>query len=791
VTDAPTGSTRSFRGAGWACEKPGRYRELREEARRLDPGTTRASAEPGDDQFRWNLVTMREARNEKLAAFHDPSDDQRRAWVAHLRAQGNRDLVVRPPGLEERASFLVVGDPGEGDSSQFALVEPLKARADGTDFIFVASDVVYPAGDVNDYRRKFYFPYRDLPQPVYAIPGNHDWDDGGLYGFMFHFCGQADPPRGVLEAVPRPLRALWRKPSAIQVETREARREREAAGGLPEQPGSYFAIATGPLLVVGLDLGLSGRVDRDQGAWFHSLSREDPRPKLLVTSKPIYGDGHYTPTAIEGGGTIDDVIRDPATNYVAVVSGEIHNYQRYPVAVEGGRTVQYIVCGAGGAFTQGTHTVGRIEIPNPNPRTAAGRRGQRPPLSVARRLALLLQRDVRAPGRGVDAAGRPPWARPSANPDGRRAPRRDGDSRASRPRREGNGGPPRRRAATGRRRRASARGRGRAGGRAPRTLAPVRPARGALLPVLGLGRAAVLQVLPARRRDAGGDPDPLLRGDGLRRARRGSPARGRGRLDTGGGMVGRGLIAACAAAACAWSSPAVAQAPAGPSWDANVRAAIRYAEGRAGAESFAVIDERGRLRGRLAARVFPSASVLKAMLLVAYLNRPDVRGRALTRDERALLEPMIRWSANAPASYLVRLMGPEPLDRLARRAGMRYFRLSSPWGRSEIAAGDQARFFRRIDRLVPARHRPYARRLLLTVIQAQRWGIPPAAPAGWRILFKGGWGSGTGWVTHQAALLERGDRRVSVAILTRANPSHAHGTETIRGIAQRLLRGLR
>ena len=363
----PAGSTASQRGAGWRCEQPGRYRALREEARSVDAGTTRAAAEPGEHQFRWNLVTMREARNEKLAKLHDPSDDQRRAWVAHMHRQGVGDLVVRAPGTDDRTSFLVVGDPGEGDSSQFALVEPLRARAEGTDFVFIASDVVYPAGDVNDYRRKFYFPYREIRQPIYAIPGNHDWDDGGLFGFMFHFCGQVEPPPGVLEAVPRPLRAVWRRPAAVDAETWECLRAREADDAQARQPGSYFALDAGPVVLVGLDLGLCGHVDRDQGAWLRDVSRRDPRPKILVTSKPIYGDGHYTPGAIEGGGTVDEVVRDPAANYVAVVSGEIHNYQRHPVAVEGGRTIQYVVCGAGGAFTQGTHTIDRIAITNPNP----------------------------------------------------------------------------------------------------------------------------------------------------------------------------------------------------------------------------------------------------------------------------------------------------------------------------------------------------------------------------------------------------------------------------------------
>ena len=35
-----------------------------------------------------------------------------------------------------------------------------------------------PAGDVNEYEDKFFWPYRSLPGPIYAIPGNHDWYDG-------------------------------------------------------------------------------------------------------------------------------------------------------------------------------------------------------------------------------------------------------------------------------------------------------------------------------------------------------------------------------------------------------------------------------------------------------------------------------------------------------------------------------------------------------------------------------------------------------------------------------------
>jgi hypothetical protein len=112
------------------------------------------------------------------------------------------------------------------------------------------------------------------------------------------------------------------------------------------------------------------------------------------------------------------------------------------------------------------------------------------------------------------------------------------------------------------------------------------------------------------------------------------------------------------------------------------------------------------------------------------------------------------------------------------------------WGLSRIDADDQARYFLRIDSLAAPRHRAYAKWLLNTITPAQRWGIARVRPPGWRLYFKGGWGSGTGWVDHQVALLTRGDERVSVAILTHLDGSHAYGKETLRGIAARLLRGL-
>jgi hypothetical protein len=224
-------------------------------------------------------------------------------------------------------------------------------------------------------------------------------------------------------------------------------------------------------------------------------------------------------------------------------------------------------------------------------------------------------------------------------------------------------------------------------------------------------------------------------------------------------------------------------------WRPHVREAARYAETRAGGVSFGVRTERG-LRGVGVERTVPSASVVKAMLLVAYLREPEVRGRRLRSSERALLGPMIRRSDNAAASAVCNIVGVDGLARLARRLGMRRFHATRPWGESSIDVADQTRFFLHIDRRVPRRHRRYALRLLGGIVPSQRWGIAEVRPRGWALYFKGGWGSGTGWVDHQVALLRRGSRRLGVAILITSSPSHAYGNETLRGIAARLLRGL-
>jgi len=213
---------------------------------------------------------------------------------------------------------------------------------------------------------------------------------------------------------------------------------------------------------------------------------------------------------------------------------------------------------------------------------------------------------------------------------------------------------------------------------------------------------------------------------------------------------------------------------------------------RTGSASFAVVDERRRVHGHRARVQYSSASLIKAMLLVAYLERRDVRNRRLRRGERRLLGPMIRVSDNDAATAVYDRVGEGGLLRVARRAGMRNFVANPVWGGCQVTARDQARLFFRIRSLLPQRHRAYGIELLHRIVSYERWGIPRGAPAGWRLYFKGGWfKDDDGWRVHQAALLEQGGRRISIAVLTRGNPSLEYGASTIAGVTRRLLHGYR
>jgi beta-lactamase class A len=224
---------------------------------------------------------------------------------------------------------------------------------------------------------------------------------------------------------------------------------------------------------------------------------------------------------------------------------------------------------------------------------------------------------------------------------------------------------------------------------------------------------------------------------------------------------------------------------------AAVQSARAFAARRQGRVSFAVADDHGGIAGQGFDERYPSASLIKAMILVAYLDRTAHDHQRLTPSDIAWLTEMIRVSDNYSTSVIYRRIGPGALRALARRAGLRSFSIANDWAGARVTAADQVRFFLAVPRLLPASQRNFALYLLSHVASFHAWGIPEAArPLGWQVFFKGGWRPGShGELMHQSALLELGSRRIAISVLTDDGPSEPYGQATIRGIASRLLRG--
>jgi hypothetical protein len=220
----------------------------------------------------------------------------------------------------------------------------------------------------------------------------------------------------------------------------------------------------------------------------------------------------------------------------------------------------------------------------------------------------------------------------------------------------------------------------------------------------------------------------------------------------------------------------------------RIRAARDYVRGRA-VSSLAVIDTHGRLHGFAPHRRYVTASVVKAMLLVGRLRQ--LGNHLPSAADRAVLEPMIEASDNDAADAAYSWVGDAGLLAVGKRAGMHDLVVpGGHWGNVQFSAADQAHLFLGIDRLVPPRSRGYALHVLSSIASYQRWGFSRfSLRRGWHTFFKGGWRTtGIGSLVHEAALFKRGGRRFSLVVLTDGNPSHDYGTETLRGVAQRIFR---
>jgi hypothetical protein len=218
--------------------------------------------------------------------------------------------------------------------------------------------------------------------------------------------------------------------------------------------------------------------------------------------------------------------------------------------------------------------------------------------------------------------------------------------------------------------------------------------------------------------------------------------------------------------------------------------AASYLARRIGRTAFAVVDTEGRMSGVNIHRTFPTASVVKAMLLVAYLRRLDARGQhRVDSHSNSFLYPMIHISDNNAATQTWSIVGDSGLYSVAAAAGMTDFSVSGSWGTALLSPADQAHFFFELDSLIPREFVGYARFLLSTIDPSQSWGIPVIArPLGYQTFFKdGSEPTALGQLVHQIDRLEGHRRTFAIAVMTDGDPTMQYGIDTIQGVAAALL----
>jgi hypothetical protein len=215
-----------------------------------------------------------------------------------------------------------------------------------------------------------------------------------------------------------------------------------------------------------------------------------------------------------------------------------------------------------------------------------------------------------------------------------------------------------------------------------------------------------------------------------------------------------------------------------------VKGALGWAAHRSGDVAVAVVDSHGDLEGVREHVRFTGASLVKAMLLVAYLRSHPKANSALD----PVATKMIEESDNASAFTIQGVVGVSGLKKVAALAHMQDFRAGGSWIDSQVSAADQARFFYDYLAYVPSSRRGFARTLLSGITYMQRWGIPAAAgPEGWRTFFKGGWLYLDNVLMVQAAWMEKGGVKWSLAVMTDENPTKSYGWDTQKGTAGLLL----
>ncbi len=263
---------------------------------------------------------------------------------------------LQPAGVSDSAdfSFVIIGDPGEGDASQYILHDQVVKVSQQPDvkFVVISSDVVYPDGAMKDYEKNFWLPFHGVTKPMYAIPGNHDWYDA-LDGFAATFFtpdaahkamhARRDVDLKITSTTERSIEQMIAKASSL-------RQAYQVPTGYQQSP--YFQVQTRDFAFITVETGVLRRIDEVQMQWLKA-ALEASRGKFIfvLLGHPFYAIGEYQGSMNPDFEALHALLRQYGAR--VIMAGDTHDLEYYQEPLRGqdsGRVIHHFVNGGGGAY---------------------------------------------------------------------------------------------------------------------------------------------------------------------------------------------------------------------------------------------------------------------------------------------------------------------------------------------------------------------------------------------------------------------------------------------------------
>lgn len=195
---------------------------------------------------------------------------------------------------------------------------------------YSVGDLVYFNGAAGEYPPQFFEAYAHYLRTIVGIPGNHDGDpeedgEASLQAFVKYLCDQQGP--------------------RLLPEMAEFNRD------TVQQPNVYWTLEDDAFTIVGLytNVPSGGQVEADQAAWFEQELAAAPtdRPLIVALHHPPYSCDAMHGGSIHMGELLDKAFDSAKRCPQLVVSGHVHDYQRFERKAWG-TTIPYLVIGASG-----------------------------------------------------------------------------------------------------------------------------------------------------------------------------------------------------------------------------------------------------------------------------------------------------------------------------------------------------------------------------------------------------------------------------------------------------------